>query len=461
MLRSFLSVIVAAALLVFLGRSQERGGIRAAGAVAAATGFALLVPLLALCGVAGLPIRAWTIVAIALGTAVFLRTRLARAPSSEAAALSPAPLPGLSVTALVPAMAFGAFAWKISRVPVWCWDHYAVWGMKSRRMIWAGLLDLDFLQIVPFSRMNAEYPVGLPLGWRVLTLGRPLTELDVKLCHVLFAAAVVLLVRRSLLERGVEVWWADGLAALAAISPLFWDTESLGIAEMPLAAAALAGACLALRPDGFRGRGAFTTGLVLGSLPWIKKEGLSLSLLLLAVGLLSRESPRERRWRGILLAPSVWAALAGGALLFEWTVLRPSPGFFAGSWLDRVESRLPHAWVVISAAARELLAPDWYGFWLLFPLGVLLAIVRRRLAALALSGAVLIQAAIYVSVYFGTYLEPVAHVHSSFFRLMAALLPLAALAVGLAFAPRETPAEPSARGESMAGARRGIARPAS
>lgn len=438
MLRSFLSVAVATSLLVFLGRSMEGGGgRRGASAVAAATGFALLVPLLAVWGVVGLPIRAWTIVTIALGTAAILRTRLARAPSAGEA-IGPEPFAGLSMTALVPAMAFGAFVWKIVRVPVWCWDHYAVWGMKSRRMIWAGLLDLDFLQIVPFSRMNAEYPVGLPLGWRVLTLGRPPAELDVKLCHVLFAAAVALLVRRCLLERGVELWWADGLTALAAISPLFWDTESLGIAEMPLAAAALAGVGLALRQDGFRGRSAFAIGLVLGSLPWIKKEGLSLSLLLLAVGLLSEGSRRKRRWRGVLLAASVWAALAGGALLYEWTVLRPSPGFFAGNWWERAGSRLPHASLVLSAAARELFAPDWFGFWLLFPLAGLVAIVRRRPAAVALSGAVLVQGAVYVSVYFGTYLDPVAHVHASFFRLMAALLPLAAVAVGLAFAPRKT-----------------------
>ena len=55
--------------------------------------------------------------------------------------------------------------------------------------------------------------------------------------------------------------------------------------------------------------------------------------------------------------------------------------------------------------------------------------LRRRPLAAALGAVVLVQLAAYAGTYFATYLDPVEHIRSSFFRIAAALLPLALVAV--------------------------------
>jgi hypothetical protein len=81
---------------------------------------------------------------------------------------------------------------------------------------------------------------------------------------------------------------------------------------------------------------------------------------------------------------------------------------------------------------EELIAPDWIGFWFVFLLASAWGIRRRDRRVAALAAVVVGQTALYLFVYLGTYLDPAAHVRSSFFRLMAALLPLAAVAAALA-----------------------------
>jgi hypothetical protein len=105
--------------------------------------------------------------------------------------------------------------------------------------------------------------------------------------------------------------------------------------------------------------------------------------------------------------------------------------------MERVSARLPHVLQVLGKTGAELVARDWIGFWQVFLLAAAYGIWRRDRCAVALSAVVAGQTALYLFVYLGTYLDPAAHIRSSFFRLMSALLPLAAVAVGLLAAPLE------------------------
>src|SRR5262245_48130733 len=246
---------------------------------AAALGIAVTSPALVLVGLAGLPVAAPSIAAVALA---FASLSLLPAKRARAAAEEPAPRgPMERLSALGPAGALLVFAGKIAAVSRWCWDHYVVWGMKSRALWAGGIFDLSLLQARPFFMANADYPLGLPMAWRILTLGAEPVSLDFEIAHVLFGVGVALAVRQIVRENGASGIWPDAAASFVAVSPLFWDTESLGIAEMPLAWFALTALGLCFRLARGESSLSFAAGAALGFLPWVKKEGVTLAVLIL------------------------------------------------------------------------------------------------------------------------------------------------------------------------------------
>lgn len=195
-------------------------------------GWVVAVPLVLLIGVLGLPVTGPWIAGLLLAISA-VGWRFGSSGRSGLAALgrdeSLRVWKWLSAALVLVALA--AFVWKVASVPIWVWDHYIVWGVKSRRMVTDGSLDLQFLSASPFQNANADYPLGLPLGWRVMTLGREPSLAEFKVCHILFGLAVVGLVLRTLAEAGLDIRRANGAAAFVAISPLFWNSETVGIAE--------------------------------------------------------------------------------------------------------------------------------------------------------------------------------------------------------------------------------------
>jgi hypothetical protein len=396
---------------------------------AATAGAALTVAVAVAAGLSGLPVFGGASLGIAAAIGILGRWLLPRRawtlPSSPHERRWPV---AISRAVLVAALVI--FAWKVHRVPVWSWDHHSVWGMKARHLAEGGFLNLSFLRVAPFRYTNPDYPIGLPVLWRILTLGREPAWPDFKVCHVLFGVATIGLFRLALRTGGASASFANATAAFVAASPLYWDTESLGLAEMPLAAAMLAAVVLLLRrrEDPRERPPAWLLGFLLGFLSWIKQEGLSLAILLFAAAwVMSR--------RGARAAGAVFVVTAGAALALGGG--SPSGPFLSGDWPHRFLQRLPHAEAVLGNMVTELAASDWIGFWPAFVLAAGWAIWRRDRCAVVLSAVVAGQTALYLFVYLGTYLDPAAHIRSSFFRLMSALLPLAAVAVGLLAAPLE------------------------
>ncbi len=394
------------------------------GALAFALGIALAVPACFAAGLLGVPLRGRVIAAICILLALAIRFAAARTAARPALAALPLSRSALATRVLLFAAA-ALFLAKVALVPVWSWDFYAVHGTKARRILAGHTLDLGELKAPALGMSHPDYPVGGPIAWRVIALGAVPDERSARVVHALFALAVLALVRAGLLAAGRSEAVANTGAAFAAISPLLWDTESLGLMEVPFALFLAASFLLLL--DIRRGgpsRGLWIWGAIAGFLPWIKlREGLSLVLLLAAAGFLLR---REKRVAPPLALAILWTAAAGAVSIF---LLPPGERFLAGDWLSRGLSRAAHPLAILFQLARELLARQWFGFWAVFAAGWVYSVVRKRRAAAVLTSVIAAQVAVYASVYFFTYLDPVAHIRSSFFRICAALLPAALIAL--------------------------------
>ncbi len=356
------------------------------------------------------------------------------------------PLRGLELTlVLLLGLLFVLFAARVAGAPLWSWDHFAIWGMKARRIAAVGLGAHTFAgPAEAFGYANGHYPLGLPLAWIQLAPGVEPGGWLFRATHALFGGALLLLVRRGARAAGALPAVATLASCLVAASPLFWDTESLGLAEMALALWSVAATTAFLEFVAARsatlggGSGlAWASGLLLGFLTWLKPEGLVLAILL-ATGLLwgTRRRPRDRAGglppAGVvrLAVPAALFALASAAL--SRAVPAPGVSFLAGDPVARLVERIPHAPEILRPFAADLVTPEWLGAWLVFAAAVVWAALGRLTLPLALAGVVAAQLAVYLGIYFVTNIDPAAHILSSFFRIAAGLLPLAMVAAAAA-----------------------------
>lgn len=451
-------VLAALAALGWPGTARLRDGLGwgAALVLAACGALAVLVPVAFAVQLAGAP-WPWALLAGALAAAALPRAlpepagavgpppeTIAGPPPAD----EPRPLRWASLVLLLACA--GLFVVKVARLPLWSWDHFAIWGVKARRLVGDdGGLDLGFLAWPELEAARPDHPLGLPLAWLVLTPGRAPEMADFERLHVVFGIGLLLVVRGAV-RRAAGSWtWGNLAAAMLALSPLFWDTEAVGLAELPLALWAAGGTALLL---GARGspRTAAAGGLLLGFLPWLKSEGFPLAILLFAALAWTSDRPVGHRRRSLATAGLALAAAGFGAWLVARYVLPPGPSFFLGDWLGRATARLPQTPEIAGFALRELLAADWLLFWPLLMAGWLLAVLRGRSRAAALATVVWLQVAIYAGTALFTYLDPVPHLQAAFFRICAALVPLGLLALGELIPPASP--SPAARHPPASGA---------
>jgi hypothetical protein len=345
--------------------------------------------------------------------------------------------PLVVVSSVALGCALAALMVKITRVPLWSWDHFAIWGVKTRSMLADGHLRLDFLRSLYQTR--TDHPLGLPMSWLVLTLGEAPSPAVFKVLHALFALALVAVLRAAVRRATSSLALANAAAAFLAVSPLLWDSEAMGLAEVPLALWATVSLLLAADLAPPRSR-PWVPGLALGFLPWIKQEGLVLGLLLLAAVLLPmlpmpptlRIARARRGGAGAAAAAAAQLcgpalALMAGALAIQKRVLPPGASFFLGDWWRRGLDRLPLVVDIQRRCLSLLLQPDWLGFWIVLAALTAVAVARRRGMALALIAIVWFQVFVYDLTALFTYLPPLAHLDAAFFRICAALVPIGLL----------------------------------
>lgn len=395
-----------------------------------AVGLALSAPMVLVLAEIGLPIGARVLFAgellLALGFRLFTSRR-----STPGISAAPAPMVGISrFSFLVLGVSFLVAAGKWLEVPLWSWDHFAIWGTKARRIVQDGILDLGFLRLSCFQYSKTDYPVGLPLAWRALALSLPEGPFF-RAAQALFGLGLVLLLRRVALKVAESRVLADILAALLCASPLYWDTEGLGLADLPLAFFAVASIALLLEARD-RLAPVWVAGLEIGFLSWIKAEGALLALLLLGFGavLLLRGRPPDAGRMASLALPPI--ALNSASFLVARYLLSPGDSFFWGDWRGRAASRLRHPGEIVTLLGKELLRKEWLGLWVVFALGLLTCLLTRRVLPSLLFGIVFLMLGSYSAVYFATYLDPRDHIENSFFRITAALVPLGMAAISFA-----------------------------
>ena len=415
---------------VLVGRSalpRDRGLSAAALAEDFLLGLSVVVPLAFAWGLGGLPWSPMTMPALAVGAALVLRRVVGDRDRVSAVRLREAPRPIDRAAELLLALCVLLAAWKWMRTPMWSWDHFAIWGLKARRMIVDGSLDLAFLRLHDYGPSNPDYPVGLPLATRFLSPSIP-SSADFRAVHALFGISLLAATHGAARRLGASRAAAALLAAALCASPLFWDTEAVGLADLPLAAFAASATLLALEARA-PGVPAWPAGVALGFLSWVKLEGIPLGAFLalaLAVGLGGKK-------RLALAVP--WAWWTAAALATRESLLPASVGFLEGDWRSRFAERARDPLTLFSAMGRELAGPEWLGLWFLFAAAALGALLLRTRSARALTGVVVAQFLFYAFVYFGTFHDPSRHIESSFHRITAALLPLALLAMAAVSGP--------------------------
>ena len=435
------TLLLALGLLVLHGRHSWRAGLRPAGlATAWATGLATAVPVTLLAGFAGLPVGT-------LPFLLLLSLLVAASWALGARAAAPLPAPGplpeprwLTWTARAAlTAALLAVAWKLLAVAPWSWDHVAIWGVKARWIAAQGSFDLAFLGEPQLSRSNPHYPLGLPVAWLLLGLGEVPGPRGFQLAHLAFVAALLATVHGTAARLSRSPAVAALAAGLVALSPLCWDSESAGLADLPLAFFAVAAVGLLATASDLRRLAA--AGLLVGFLPWVKDEGLPLAAGLLAVGLVWLW--RRRRARPARLAafavPAVALPLLARGVAF-WA-LPAGRGFFAGDWTARVAARWSELPALLAEMGRELADPGFLALWFVFPLLIAAAALaaRRRpeaRLALLLLLAVAVQLALYGFTFLASVHDPMDHVRSALYRTAAALVPLVAVAAAALAAGR-------------------------
>jgi hypothetical protein len=364
----------------------------------------------------------------AMAAGIPVATRPAAAESAPGRSGSDSAL--LWLTRIALACALAVLIWKYVQAPLWGWDHFAIWGVKARRMLQGGHLRLDFLASLYQTR--TDHPLGIPMAWLVLTLGRAPTPAVFKLLHTLFALALVAILRTAVQLLTSFPALGNAAAAALAVSPLLWDTEIVGLCEVPLALWALAALLLLLPRAGepLARRHFWLPSLAVGFLPWIKQEGLVLGLQLLLLGaLLLARRGRRIAMPGLaqLAAPAL--LLMAGALAMQRFILPPGVSFFVGPWLQRGLARLPMTFAILRQCAGDLLEPDWLGFWILLTLATCVAAVTRKTLTLALAAVVWSQVLLYVLTAYFSYIYPPEHLRAAFFRICGPLVPIGLLAM--------------------------------
>jgi hypothetical protein len=433
-------------------------------------GLAGVVPVTLVLGLAGWPVTAWAflLLLILFSGAAWLLGAGSHARREPRLASGPPWLVWGARAVLV--LAVAVMLWKLWLVPVWSWDHLAIWGVKARRLAAAGGFDLSFLSQPDLLRSNPHYPLGLPASQLLLTLGAVPGDGAFRLIHVAFALALLAALRGAAGRLSGMAPVGDAAAAFVALSPLAWDTENVGLADLPLAFFAVAAVAVLVRalPTGLPGatgceptseptsepdlRRLAVAGLLAGFLPWLKDEGLVLALLLLGVAAawtwgggmgVERTAAAWRRWLRSLGAFAVPAlALAAAARLYTLLALPAGKGFLSGDWAGRLAARLPQVPSLLVAMARELIDPGFFGLWLVFAVAVVLVAAlylvdgsaARR--ALPLVFVVAAQLTVYGFTLLASVFNPEDHVRSSLYRVASALVPLAVLALAAAVAPR-------------------------
>jgi hypothetical protein len=206
--------------------------------------------------------------------------------------------------------------------------------------------------------------------------------------------------------------------------------------DVPLAVfATLAATYLIDWMDGGSPGALVMAALAAGLMPWTKREGLALLMVLCLAALITGRSVWRRAWRGVGAALLAAALLSGPWWVFVAWSGGTTPDFMpiTAAALQANISRLPTiAWM----ASAELLSPNWNLLW---PLAVLCGLTgwaadreqyltpKGHTTALLPLTILLYLGGMCLGYVFSTFAPYQEHIESSLFRLFAHTVPMLVL----------------------------------
>jgi hypothetical protein len=286
------------------------------------------------------------------------------------------------------------------------YDYLTNWGFKAKAFFEVRAIDWQLLARAPDSSVHSDYPLLLPLTYDfIAVLRNGWNDAHLGIVHVVFAAALLLLIHASALEE-TRSRIAAAFIAIALIP--FAATPWIGLAEGPLIAYATA-ALLLIR------RGDLTLGAIfLGLAASTKNEGLTL-IAAAAIGVAC-----AGRKRDVL---RLWPAIA---IAMPWLIARlllRLPGDIATSGIiARIVEHARHPAPSFAALSSFSLGKPLY--WIALAVGITITfrtlIARERFVLIAVA----VQFACYLGAYLAMPFDVLWHLTWSGERLAAHLTPV-------------------------------------
>ena len=323
------------------------------------------------------------------------------------------------------------------------WDGLLIWELKAR-FAWlnGGALPATYFADVARGFSHPEYPLFLSLNemWLYLWMGEP-NQYWIKLIFPIFyGAGMVLLARAAFVFTGKR---RIGLlvASLFLFVPWIYGGPGgivVGYVDVPLGFFYLGAIYFLVVLAKNNTPSALALFLAFNSvLPWIKREGMVLWLVL---GICGAYTIWKRR--GIYYALASFLpglALILGFRFYLQVMHSPASLDFVPVSFTAFRSHLDRIGPIVRELAEEMsIASHWSLFWLIVILSLIAAAVRGRIRnAASLFAFVAAPLALYCSTYlFSAWPDYIAHIESSQPRLLIQLIPTSWLIVALALAPR-------------------------
>jgi hypothetical protein len=320
--------------------------------------------------------------------------------------------------------------------PLDIWDSWVTWAMKARTIFLDGSISPAVYADSSRAITHLDYPLLLPLieAWLFSWLGAPDDRL-VGVFAVLFYLALAGVCYSAVRRWGGTWRFALGAAVVAVSLPQLPQVSSIVFADVPLATFVTIAAIYLIEWLERGSRGALIIAAAAGGLmPWTKREGLVL-LVVICLALLLAGRGARRAWLGV-----------GGLLLGAGILSGPWYGFVAWNGIANTDflpitiatlraniDRLPK---IMSIVLASLFSSDWGFVW---PIAALTGLLTWRGKALALASAARraalllpMLALLYLGLIgpmfvFSAFVPYEGHVLSSAYRLIVHVAPLPVL----------------------------------
>jgi len=304
------------------------------------------------------------------------------------------------------------------------YDGLFLWEAKARLIFQAGgAMPSAFFRADPAYLPHPNYPLLLPFteSWFYVFLGRP-HQGWLKLVLPLFYISAIGLMLRKPQGRNKRVYLP---AILMFFVPVMMIRSTSGEADFPLAVFYLACGIYLLEFLTTQNYALLRLAATFAAiLPWVKREGAILTIVVLFTGVIVLA--RERRWRDALLlcAPGV-AWLLIWRLFLIVTGARVHPEYFPISFAT-ISTNIYRVPVIAVETSKDLLKWEKWSLLWLVPLRAFCSLNSYWPWLALIAAPIILYAGIYV---FSAWDPFTGHIDSSYSRLLThvALLTLAGI----------------------------------